>query len=420
MKLNSVCSLSGEISVAGDKSISHRAVMLGALANGKTTISGFLNGADCLSTISCFEKLGIKTVVKGNDVCVYGKGLYGLSAPKDTLYTGNSGTTTRLISGILAGQKFSSVIDGDSSIRKRPMEHVIKPLSMMGASFSGSFCPITIQGAPLRAIDYALPVKSAQLKSAIILASLYADGVTTIAEQTKSRNHTELMCEAMGVRIKQIGNNVLVPPCEELKAMHIDVPGDISSAAFFMVGALITKNSDITIKNVGVNNTRTGIIDALISMGANISVLNLRYYGREPVADIRVRSSELKGIKIGGDIIPRLIDELPVLAVAAAFAKGETVISDAEQLKVKESDRISTVVNELKKAGVEISATDDGMIISGGKVRGSKFSSYGDHRIAMSMAILSLAAEGSSEIDDPSCVDISFPEFFETLKNLSK
>lgn len=420
MKLNSVSSLSGEVLVAGDKSISHRAVMLGALSNGKTTISGFLNGADCLSTISCFEKLGIKTIINGSDVCVHGKGIYGLCAPSDTLYTGNSGTTTRLISGILAGQNFSSVIDGDSSIRKRPMEHVIKPLSMMGASFSGSFCPITIQGAPLKAIDYALPVKSAQLKSAIILAALYADGVTTISEETKSRNHTELMCEAMGARIKQIGNNVLVHPCEDLKAMHIDVPGDISSAAFFMVGALITKNSDITIKNVGVNNTRTGIIDALISMGANISVLNLRYYGKEPVADIRVRSSELKGTKIGGDIIPRLIDELPILAVAAAFAKGETVIYDAEQLKVKESNRIDTVVSELKKAGVDVLATDDGMIINGGKVRGSKFLSYGDHRIAMSMAILALAADGESEIDDPSCIDISFPGFFESLKQLSK
>lgn len=421
MKLNKVSSLSGTVSVAGDKSISHRAVMLGALSNGKTTISGFLNGADCLSTISCFEKLGVKTTVKGSDVCVEGLGIRGLRAPAEVLYTGNSGTTTRLISGILAAQNFSSVIDGDSSIRKRPMGHVKKPLEMMGAEFDSEYCPITVHGKQLKAIDYTLPVASAQLKSAIILASLYADNVSTIHEPTKSRDHTELMLSAMGAEIKHIGNDICVYPCENLNAVHIDVPADISSAAFFMVGACITENSDITIKNVGVNSTRTGIIDALIDMGANISILNLHYCGKEPVADIRVRSSKLRGVTIGGDIIPRLIDELPVLAVAAAFAEGETVICDAQQLKVKESNRIDTMVTELKKAGVNITATDDGMIINGGEaVHGACFNAYGDHRIAMSMAILALAAEGESEIDDPAAVNISFPEFFDILSKLSK
>lgn len=421
MKLNNVSSLKGTVTVAGDKSISHRAVMLGALANGKTTISGFLNGADCLSTVSCFEKMGVKTTIKGSDVCVEGLGLHGLCAPNEVLYTGNSGTTTRLLSGILSAQNFSSTIDGDSSIRKRPMGRVKKPLEMMGACFSGEYCPITIHGKKLKSIEYTLPVASAQLKSAIILASLYADNISTIHEPAPSRNHTELMLSSMGADVKQMGNDIFIYPCENLNATHIDVPADISSAAFFMVGACITKNSDIILKNVGVNNTRTGIIDVLIDMGANISIQNLRFYGKEPVADIRVRSSNLKGTTIGGDIIPRLIDELPVLAVAAAFAKGQTIIKDAHELKVKESNRIDTMVCELKKANVDISSTDDGMIINGGeKVCGASFNAYNDHRIAMSMAILSLACDGDSEIDDPTAVNISFPEFFDTLKELSK
>ena len=420
LKLNPVSSLSGTVCVPGDKSISHRAVMLGALANGKTTVSGFLNGADCLSTISCFEKLGIKTEISGTDVCVYGHGMHGLTAPKETLYTGNSGTTTRLISGILAAQNFTSVIDGDSSIRRRPMGHIKKPLEMMGAKIDGDFCPITIHGRPLNSIDYTLPVASAQLKSAIILAALYASSPTLIHEPTPSRDHTELMLSDMGAPIKNVGGEIWVHPCENLNAIHVDVPADISSAAFFMVGACITKNSDILIKNVGINHTRSGIIDALCDMGANISLVNMRHFGSEPVADIRVRSSKLRGIKIGGKIIPRLIDELPVLAVAAAFASGETVIYGAEQLKVKESDRIKTVADELKKANVCVTPTDDGMIINGSAddVCGASFSSYGDHRIAMSMAVLSLAAKGDSKIDDPKTVDISFPGFFETLKSI--
>ena len=421
MKINKVSSLNGEFTVAGDKSISHRAVMLGALANGKTTVSGFLNGADCLSTVSCFEKLGIKTQIDGNDVCIHGKGLHGLLAPSEVLYTGNSGTTTRLISGILAAQNFTSVIDGDASIRKRPMGHVRKPLEMMGAKFEGETCPITIYGTNLKSIEYTMPVASAQLKSAIILASLFADNVSTIHEPVQSRNHTELMLKYMGAHVKQIGDDISIHPCDTLNAVHIDVPADISSAAFFMVGACITKNSDITIRNVGINSTRTGIINVLIDMGANISLLNTRYFGNEPVADIRVRSSILKGVTIGGDIIPRLIDELPVLAVAASFAQGRTVICDAQQLKVKESNRIDTVAAELTKAGVDVEKTDDGMIIEGAsKVNGAKFTSYGDHRIAMSMAILALAAEGESEIDDPAAVNISFPDFFKILQMLSK
>lgn len=420
IKINPVSSLSGTFRVPGDKSISHRAVMLAALANGNTTVSGFLNGADCLSTISCFEKLGVKTEIKGTDVCIHGKGLHGLSAPKEILYTGNSGTTTRLISGILAAQNFTSTIDGDSSIRRRPMKHVKEPLEMMGADIDGDFCPITIHGNTLHAIDYTLPVASAQLKSAIILAAIYTNETTLIREPILGRNHTELMLGDMGANIKNVGNNILIHPCENLNAIHIDVPTDISSAAFFIVGACITKNSDILIKDVGVNPTRSGIIDVLCTMGANISLTNIRNFGSEPVADIRVRSSNLKGTNIGGSIIPRLIDELPILAVAAAFADGETVISGAEQLKIKESDRITTMATELKKAGVCVTPTDDGMIINGtpNDIYGADFNAYSDHRIAMSMAILALAAKGESSIDDPLSVNISFPGFFELLESI--
>ncbi len=421
MKINSVNSLNGEFTVDGDRSISHRAIMLGALANGKTTISGFLSGADCLLAVSCFEKLGVKVQIKGNDVCVHGNGMRGLLPPTEVLDVGNSGTTLRLLAGILAAQRFTSVIDCDNSIRNRPMGHIKQALGMMGAKIDGEACPIKIFGAKLNGINYTLPEASAQLKSAIVLASLFSDDASTIREPIPCRNHTELMLKYMGAPINRIGNEILIHPCERLNGVSIDIPGDISSAAFFIVGACITKNSDITIKNVGINHTRSGIIDVLVDMGANISIINTKYFASEPVCDIRVRSSSLKGIKISGSIIPRLIDELPVIAVAAAYASGETVIEDASQLKVKESNRIDSIAEELEKAGAYVKKTEDRITICcASTVKGANFCSHGDHRIAMSMAILALAADGDSSIDEPNMVDISFPKFFELIKLLSK
>ena len=411
--------LCGRVTVPGDKSISHRGVMFGALSDGVTKIHGFLNGADCLSTIDCFRKMGIAIEIDGTEVTVHGRGLRGLKAPAETLYTGNSGTTTRLLCGILAGQSFTAELDGDATIRKRPMGRIALPLKAMGAHMEGELCPLRVGGAPLSGIEYTLPVASAQLKSAIILAALYAEGQTVITEKEKSRDHTERMLRYMGAEIESDGNVITVQPAKKLKAVEFDVPADISSAAFFMVAAAIVPNSEITVCNVGVNPTRTGILDVLCEMGADITVANERMWGGEPVADITVRSSELSGVRIGGEVIPRLIDELPVLAVAAAFAKGTTVICDAQELKVKETNRIAAVTAELLRAGVDIEETEDGMIIRGGKpVHGAAFETYHDHRMAMSMAVLALAAEGESEILNPDVVDISFPNFYELLNEI--
>ncbi len=413
--------LRGEIVVPGDKSISHRAVMLGAIADGTTHISGFLNSADCLSTIDCFSKLGVKIEVSSDSAIVYGKGMHSLAAPASVLYTGNSGTTTRLLAGLMSAQNFNSTIDGDASIRKRPMERVRTPLLLMGADIDSSFCPLNIHGKKLRGISYTLPVASAQIKSSIILASLYADSPSTIIEPHQSRNHTELMLSHMGADIKRCDNNVIAAPAQKLYARDITVPADISSAAFFMVAALITKNSQITLLNVGVNETRSGIIDILRAMGADIVLENERYFGLEKVCDITVSSSQLKGVEIGGEIIPRLIDEIPIIAVAASFASGTTTIKDASELKVKESNRLDAVVSELKRCGVDVDATDDGMIIHGGnEIFGARFKTYNDHRIAMSMAVMALAAHGESEIENPEAVNISFPGFFDLLASLCK
>ena len=413
--------LRGTISVPGDKSISHRAVMLGALANGTTHITGFLMGEDCLSTIECFRKMGVQIDLTDKEVVVEGAGLHGLGAPEGILYTGNSGTTTRLLCGILAGQPFTATLNGDASIQKRPMGRIIKPLREMGASIEGkndNYCPLTLYPSELFGIEYRLPVASAQLKSAILLAGLYAEGQTTIIEPTPSRDHTERMFRALGVEIDTSGNTITLDPPEDLHAVDIAVPGDISSAAFFLVAGAVVPGSELTIQNVGVNPTRTGILDVLRDMGADISMSNLRDE-TEPACDLTVKYSALHGVEIGGAIIPRLIDELPVIAVAAAFAEGETVIRDAQELKVKESNRIAAMVSELTRAGVEVEETDDGMIIHGGKApRGAVFETYGDHRIAMSMAVLALAAEGASRIDNPDVVAISYPGFFDTLAQL--
>lgn len=411
----------GQIKVPGDKSISHRAVMLGSLANGVTEISGFLKGADCLSTIDCFKKMGIDIDINGENITVHGNGLRGLKKPDEMLYTGNSGTTTRLLCGILAGQNFDTSITGDASIQKRPMGRVVQPLSMMGAKIENEYCPLYITGTKLHGIDYKMPVASAQVKTAIILAGLYADGETVIHEIEKSRDHTELMLSAMGADLTVDNLDITVKPTNDLTAVNVDVPGDISSAAFFLVLGAIMPNSQITVTNVGINPTRTGIIDVLKDMGADITLENVHTSAGETVADITVRSSSLKGTTVGGDIIPRLIDELPIIAVAAVFADGQTVIKDAQELKVKETNRIRAVVDEFNKCGIDITETDDGMIINGGKsIHGADFKTYGDHRMAMSLTVLAQLADGESTLDDSDCACVSYPTFFDDFYKLGK
>lgn len=423
MKIDRVNSLRGELTVPGDKSISHRSIMLGALAKGRTEVHGFLQGADCLSTIDCFRKLGVEIENDGDLVYITGRGLRGLTEPKDTLYVGNSGTTTRLMSGILAGQDFSCRVDGDASIRKRPMKRIMQPLSMMGADIKselGNDCaPLIVTGSRLRGIHYNSPVASAQVKSAILLAGLYAEGETAVTEPAVSRNHTELMLREFGVDVRAEGKTAFVKPVDEIYARKLTVPGDISSAAYFIAAGLITPDSEITIRNVGVNPTRDGIIRVCRMMGADISVEATSDAVGEPVADITVRSSELKGAVIGGDIIPTLIDEIPVIAVMACFAEGTTIIKDAQELKVKESNRIDVMAENLKRMGADIEATEDGMIIHGGNaLSGARIDSHLDHRIAMSFALAGMNASDTTVIEGSECVDISYPGFFEALRAL--
>lgn len=419
MKLTASAGLHGSITVPGDKSISHRAVMLGALADGDTHISGFLMGEDCLSTIDCFRKMGVPIDCSAKEVVVHGVGLHGLREPEGQLYTGNSGTTTRLISGILAAQPFPVTLTGDASIEKRPMGRIITPLRKMGADIDGrdgKFCPLSIRPAALHGITYEMPVASAQLKSAILLAGLYADGPTVVIEPAPSRDHTERMLRALGAAVESDGCKVTIHAPDALRACDIEVPGDISSAAFFLVAGAIVPDSELTIRNVGMNPTRDGVVEVLRAMGADLAVSNVRD-SAEPVADLTIRSSKLHGTEISGGMIPRLIDELPVLAVAAAFAEGETVIRDARELKVKESNRIAAMAAELNRAGADCTETEDGMMLRGGKpLHGAAFESYNDHRVAMSMAVLALAAAGESEILNPEVVSISYPGFFDALR----
>lgn len=411
------------VTVPGDKSISHRAVMLGSIANGVTKIQGFLTGDDCMSTISCFKKLGVDIRINAHIVTINGKGINGLKKPNEILDVGNSGTTIRLLSGILSAQNFSCSITGDSSIQKRPMNRIIVPLSQMGADIScceeEGYAPLKINGKKLNGINYKLPVASAQIKSSILLASLYADSKTTIIEKAASRNHTEIMLNYLGADIKNDNGVITSNPISELYAKQIHIPGDISSAAYFIVAGLIIPDSKVKIKNVGVNVTRTGIIDALKSMGADIEIENRTNENGEDVADILVRYSQLHSIELSGDIIPRMIDEIPIFTVAALFAEGKTVIKDAQELKVKESNRISTMTKELNKMGAEIIETDDGMIIEGRKnLKGAVTESYNDHRVAMSIAIAALNSEGETIINNSECVNISFPNFFYMLECL--
>lgn len=427
--------LKGTITVPGDKSISHRAVMFGALAEGRTEVTNFLQGADCLSTIRCFNQLGIHI---NNDpstgsVKILGKGLHGLTKPSEILDVGNSGTTMRLISGILSGQRFPVELTGDESIQKRPMGRILTPLAMMGAdvrSLKENGCaPLSINstinqasgiGNKLKGVHYMSPVASAQVKSCVLLAGMYAEGETSVTEPSLSRNHTELMLSEFGATIKTSSNTVTIHPQPTLQGKKVHVPGDISSAAYFIAAGLLVPNSELLIKNVGINPTRDGILRVCQQMGADIELENVIDNGGEPMADLIVRHRELTGIEIGGELIPTLIDEIPMIAVLACFAKGRTVIRDATELKVKESNRIDVMVDNLSKMGADITATADGMVINGGRpLHGAVIDSKADHRIAMSFAIASLMVEGDTEILGAECVDISYPNFYKDLKSLT-
>lgn len=423
MKFTKSLPLKGELTIPGDKSISHRAVMLGAISQGTTSVTNFLRGADCLSTISCFRKMGIAIEEKPTEILIHGKGLHGLSAPETVLDVGNSGTTMRLLSGILAGQDFSSSLTGDASIRKRPMKRVITPLSLMGASIEsipGNGCaPLAIQGMPLSGIHYQSPVSSAQVKSCVLLAGLYADSTTKVTEPFVSRNHSELMLRSFGAEIQTEGTTVSVQPDPLLTGQKVEVPGDISSAAYFIAAGLLIPGSEILIKNVGINPTRDGILRVCRAMGADIEILNEQEHCGELTADLLVRHSALKGTVIEGGMIPTLIDELPIIAVMAAFAEGTTIIRDAQELKVKESNRLDIIVHHLKEMGADVTPAPDGMVIRGGKpLTGAVLDSHMDHRIAMSFAIAAMAGNGETEILNSDCVSISYPDFYADLRRL--
>ena len=418
--------LKGSFELIGDKSISHRAVMFSSISKGDNKISNFLMGEDCLSTINCFRKMGVDIQIDGKDVYVKGNGLYGLKRPKEILDVGNSGTTIRLMMGILAGNKFDATLIGDNSIAKRPMKRVTDPLRLMGCNIEGkddaNYTPIKIYGGDLKAIDYHMPVASAQVKSALILASLYANDTSFIYEKVKSRNHTEIMLKSFGADINVENLKISVNPVNELFSQDIYVPGDISSAAFIIVSALITKGSEVIIKNVGLNETRTGIIDVVKNMNGNIEIINERLVGGELVGDLLVRyTKDLCATTIDKDIIPRLIDEIPVIAVLATQAEGTTIIKDAQELKVKESNRIKSMVENLKILGADIEELEDGMIIKGkSKLNGGKIKTFKDHRIAMAFSTLNLISAEKIKLDNEDCINVSFPGYFDLIKSLTK
>ncbi|MCL2400532.1 MAG: 3-phosphoshikimate 1-carboxyvinyltransferase [Defluviitaleaceae bacterium] len=417
-KLGAGKRLSGTYTIPGDKSISHRSVILGAMAKGITEVKGFLTGEDCLSTIRCFQLLGVEINLEGTSLTINSSGSF--SPPLNTLDVGNSGTTLRLVTGLLAGQVFNTTITGDASLQKRPMERVTIPLSLMGSNIIGKYAPISIKGRQLKGINYTLPVASAQVKSAILLAGLYAEGETIIEEPIPTRDHTEIMLKYFGADIAKKGNLIISRRASTpLKPQSITIPGDISSAAFLMVAASILPKSRILIKDVGVNPTRTGIIHVLKRMGADIRFHNERVNCGEAIADIEIRYAPLKATIISGVEIPTLIDEIPAIAVAALFAEGKTIIKNAQELRVKETDRIQTISEELSKFfdKTPIIPKQDGMVIQGGfTLNGAEFNSHGDHRLAMSLAIAALAAQGDSMVCNSQCVDISFPGFFQILQ----
>lgn len=415
--------LIGEIEVPGDKSISHRSIMFGGIANGRTRVKNFLKGQDCLSTVECFKSLGVQIEEKDEYLIIEGKGFDGLEEPSQILEVGNSGTTSRLLLGILAGRPFHSVLIGDESIAKRPMSRVTTPLRSMGATIdgrmNGEFTPISIRGGELKPIHYQLPVASAQVKSSLIFAAMQTNDVSEIIEKTQTRDHTEKMLQYFGGQIEKDNLTIRLKGNTHLEGKDIIVPGDISSAAFFIAAALLTPNSEVLIRNVGINETRTGILDVLLQMGANLEIIPHLDCGYEPVADLLIKSSKLVGTEIGGDLIPRLIDEIPIIALLATQAEGRTVIKDAEELKVKETNRIDTVALELSKLGCHIIPTNDGLIIEGiSSIRGGEVDSHGDHRIGMMLAIASLISKEPIYVNGTDAIDVSFPNFFQTLHAL--
>ncbi|TAJ25657.1 MAG: 3-phosphoshikimate 1-carboxyvinyltransferase [Nitrospirae bacterium] len=419
--------LRGTISVPGDKSITHRAIILSALAEGDSLITGYCRGEDCLNTARAFRAMGVRIDEQPDRLRVYGKGLWGLSEPEQPIDCGNSGTGIRLLTGLLAGQDFFTVLTGDESIRRRPMGRVVKPLREMGASIAGrkggELAPLAVTGSRLRGIAYRSPVASAQVKSSLLLAGLYAEGTTCITEPRPSRDHTERIFRYFGIPVTVEGSSVSLPgrPIGWGGAKELAVPGDLSAAAFFLVGATIVPGSDVTITGVGVNPTRSGLLEILSEMGANIHVANQREQAGEPVADLHVRAASLRGIRIGAERIPQAIDEFPILCVAAAVAEGDTIVTGATELRVKESDRIATMAAELKKMGVTTAETPDGLIIQGSRdrrFRGASCTSHGDHRVAMSLAIAGLIADAPSRIEETACIETSFPGFDDKVSEL--
>ncbi len=417
--------LRGRIRVPGDKSISHRAVILSSLAEGESEILGLLTGEDCARTVQAFQAMGVgMTGFPGERVRITGVGLQGLREPEDVLDAGNSGTTIRLLAGLLAGQPFFSVLTGDASLRRRPMARVVEPLEKMGARLwgraEGHLPPLAIRGGLLRGIHYALSVASAQVKSALLLAALYAQGTTVVEEPAASRDHTERMLRGFGVPLQCGERTVSLTPPVTLRGHKIQVPGDLSSAAFFLVAALCVPDSEVTLEGVGVNPTRAGILEVLQAMGADLTITSPREVAGEPVADITVRSSALKGIEIGGALVPRMIDEFPIFAVAAAMASGTSVVRDARELRVKESDRITRLVEELSRLGVAIQAREDGFTVEGGRqLRGATCGSHGDHRIAMAVAVAGLVAPPETVVHDVECVNTSCPGFWDLLDTVA-
>lgn len=417
--------MQGEISVPGDKSIGHRAVIFASIAQGRSRIFNLSGGEDNRRTVQAFKDMGVAISEERNFLCVDGKGWEGLAAPLHTIDCGNSGTTMRLLSGVLAGRPFSAQLDGDDSLRRRPMQRVIDPLSRMGARITGredrGLAPLAITGAKLKAIQYAMPVASAQVKSAILLAGLQADGVTVVEEPQSSRDHTELMIKGFGGEVNVRGRTVSVAGGQALYGRDVHIPGDISSAAFFLVAAAMIPGSEVTVRNVGINPTRDGVVEVLRRMGAKVEAINPRVETGEPVAELRIEAARLHGVSMGAEIAARTIDEYPVLAVAAAVADGQTVISGVKELRYKESDRIAAISAGLRSLGAAVEEREDGMTIHGVGPRlrgGCTVKSYGDHRIAMAFTIAGLASEGGIEIDDADCVNISFPSFFELVDKI--
>ncbi|WP_017796898.1 3-phosphoshikimate 1-carboxyvinyltransferase [Oceanobacillus kimchii] len=418
-------SLHGLIKVPGDKSISHRSIIFGSIATGTTTVTNFLDGEDCMRTINAFKEMGVTIQKNGSNITIEGTGLSGLIEPKKKLDFGNSGTTTRLMLGLLAGLPFKTTIYGDASLSKRPMSRVVDPLRLMGARIDGvqqgNYLPLTIKGTTLKSIEYDLPVKSAQVKSALLLAGLHSENKTVVREKSPTRNHTETMLQAFGANIKTGGHTISISKTTDLQGCHVEVPGDISSAAFFIVAACMVPRSEIILKDVGLNETRTGIIDVVLQMGAKLTIQNERIVGGEKIGDILINGSQLSGVTIEGDTIPRLIDEIPILALLATQADGTTIIKDAQELKVKETDRLLAVSENLSKLGADVTPTEDGMIIKGNtKLKGGSFKSYDDHRIAMMGIIASLVTEETVVVDNIDCINISYPNFVNDLQSISK